>query len=325
MPAETALERRVVTALFADLAGFTTLGDSLDPEDLRAVQDAYFAAARETIERYGGVLEKFIGDAIVALFGVPRGRDDDAERADRAGLALVRAIEQLGATVGLEPTALRLRVGVNTGEVLHGEEGPERGAATGDTVNVAARLQTAAEPGSVLVGEETALAVEAAIELDPPQELELKGKARIVRARRALTIRSEPSREQAMGSLPAPLLGRADELDALRSVFGDGPLRRLVVAPPGVGKSRLVEEFARSLDGALVCRARLRPELRAPQPAGAQLVLSALPPEARGDSGVGSGFVRGRLAAAGVSPARAEVIAEEVAAVAWPGEAASGD
>src|SRR6478672_5908646 len=96
-----ALERRVVTGLFADLAGFTTLGDSLDPEDLRAVQDAYFSAARETVERYGGVLEKFIGDAVVALFGVPLTRDDDAERAVRAGLALVGAIEQLGATVGL--------------------------------------------------------------------------------------------------------------------------------------------------------------------------------------------------------------------------------
>ena len=155
-----------MTALFADLAGFTTLGESLDPEDLRAVQDAYFGAARETIERYGGVLEKFIGDAVVALFGIPRTRDDDAERAVRAGLAFVGAVEQLGAKVGLEPSALRVRVGVNTGEVLAGEEGPERGAATGDTVNVAARLQAAAEPGTVLVGEETALAVEAAIELD---------------------------------------------------------------------------------------------------------------------------------------------------------------
>ena len=118
MPVQRALERRVVTVLFADLAGFTTLGDSLDPEDLRAVQDAYFAASRETIERYGGVLEKFIGDAVVALFGVPRAGDDDAERAVRAGLALVGAVEQLGASVGLEPEALRVRVGVNTGEVL---------------------------------------------------------------------------------------------------------------------------------------------------------------------------------------------------------------
>jgi class 3 adenylate cyclase len=229
MPAERALERRVVTALFADLAGFTTLGESLDPEDLRAVQDAYFAAARETVERYGGVLEKYIGDAVVALFGIPRTRDDDAERAVRAGLALVGAIEQLGATVGLEPTALRVRVGVNTGEVLAGEEGPERGAATGDTVNVAARLQAAAVPGTVLIGEETALAVEAAIELDEPQELELKGKSGVARARRATTIRPEPSRERA-GSRPprkssaagsgGARAGRADRARTARGCTG---------------------------------------------------------------------------------------------------------
>lgn len=307
------LERRVVTALFADLAGFTTLGESLDPEDLRAVQDAYFGAARETIERYGGVLEKFIGDAVVALFGIPRTRDDDAERAVRAGLAFVGAVEQLGATVGLEPRALRVRVGVNTGEVLAGEEGPERGAATGDTVNVAARLQAAAAPGTVLVGEETALAVAAGIELGAPQELELKGKSGLVRARRALSPRPEPSREQAMGSLHAPLLGRVDELTALAAARG----RWVVVAPPGSGKTRLVEEFARGLD---VCRARLRPETRAPQAAVAQLLLSTLPLEARNDA-----FLRKRLLAAGASPARAAVVVRELGAVAWPGQDASGD
>ena len=117
------------------------------PRIFAPVQNAYFAAARETVERYGGVLEKYIGDAVVALFGIPRTRDDDAERAVRAGLALVGAIEQLGATVGLEPTALRVRVGVNTGEVLAGEEGPERGAATGDTVNVAAGCRRPLFPG----------------------------------------------------------------------------------------------------------------------------------------------------------------------------------
>jgi class 3 adenylate cyclase/tetratricopeptide (TPR) repeat protein len=313
MPAERGLERRVVTALFADLAGFTTLGDSLDPEDLRSVQDAYFAAARETIERYGGLLEKFIGDAVVALFGVPRSHDDDAERAVRAGLALVGAIQQLGAAVGLEPDALRLRVGINTGEVLTGEEGPERGAATGDTVNVAARLQAAAVPGTVLVGEETALAAEAAIELGEPQALELKGKSSVVRARRAITPRPEPSREQAMGSLRAPLLGRSVELDALRAATG----RCLVVAPPGTGKTRLVEEFARRLDDSLVCRARLRAETRSPQSAVAQLVLSA---DARDEA-----FLRQRLLASGTSAARADVVAREVAEVAWPGRATAGD
>lgn len=326
MPVERALERRVVTVLFADLAGFTALGDSLDPEDLRGVQDAYFSTARETIARYGGVLEKFIGDAVVAVFGVPRARDDDAERAVRAGLALAGAIEQLGARVGLEPSALHVRVGLNTGEVLYGEEGPERGGVTGDVVNVASRLQAAATVGSVLVGEETALAVEAAVDLGPLATFELKGKAEPVRARRALSVRPEPSREQAMGRLRAPLLGRAEELSSLKFALAAGvPARNLIVAPPGVGKTRLVDELAHSAGGALVCRARLRAEARAPQAAVAQLVLSTLPDQARTTADAAEAFLRERLSAAGASPARADVVVGELVSVAWPGRIGSGD
>jgi class 3 adenylate cyclase len=325
MPGERALERRVVTVVFADLAGFTTLGDSLDPEDLRAVQDAYFAAAGETVGRHGGVLEKFIGDAVVALFGVPRARDDDAERAVRAGLALVAAVDQLGAGVGLEPGALQVRVGVNTGEVLYGEGGPDRGAATGDAVNVASRLESVAAPGSVLLGDGTALAVEAAIELAAPVELEVKGKAGGVRARRALGVRPEPSREQAMGSLRAPLLGRAQELAALRSALDSGAsVRTLVVAPPGVGKTRLVEELALAAGHACVCRARFRPATRAPQATVAQLVLSGLPGHARSGPDDADAFLRERLAAAGTSPARADVVTRELLSVAWPERSTPG-
>ena len=122
---------------------------------MATIQDAYFATVRETVARHGGVLEKFIGDAAMAVFGVPRARDDDAERAVRAGLALVGAIELLGARLGLTAgdAGLRLRVGVNSGEVVSAESGPDAGRVTGDTVNLAARFQTAAEPGTVLVGE----------------------------------------------------------------------------------------------------------------------------------------------------------------------------
>src|SRR5215210_5022030 len=119
MARAAATERRIVTVLFADLVGFTALSEALDPEDVVTIQDAYFGAVRETVGRYGGRLEKFIGDAAMAVFGVPLARDDDAERAVRAALALTGAVEQLGARVGLEPDALAVRVGVNSGEVIH--------------------------------------------------------------------------------------------------------------------------------------------------------------------------------------------------------------
>ena len=143
------VERRIVTVLFADLVGFTSLSEQLDAEDVTLIQDAYFDAVRETIERHGGMLEKFVGDAAMAVFGAPRVRDDDAERAVRAGLALVAAIGRIGAALGLESGALRLRVGVNTGETVYGEASDDRGPVTGDVVNVAARLQAAGEPETV--------------------------------------------------------------------------------------------------------------------------------------------------------------------------------
>ena len=173
---ERTVERRIVTILFADLVGFTSLSERLDAEDVALIQDAYFAAVSETIERHGGLLEKFVGDAAMAVFGAPRVRDDDAERAVRAGLALVAAVGRLGAEVGLEERALELRVGVNSGEVVYGEATAERGPVTGDTVNVAARLQAAAEPGRVLVGSLTSLAVAEAVELRQAGSFELKGK-----------------------------------------------------------------------------------------------------------------------------------------------------
>jgi len=177
----SAFERRIVTVLFADLVGFTPLSERLDPEDMATIQDAYFGAVRDTITRYGGVLEKFIGDAAMAVFGVPAGREDDAERAVRAGLALIGAVEQLGARLELEPGELQLRVGVNSGEVVHATSGPDAGRVTGDTVNTAARLQAAARPGSVLLGELTMLTVAETIETEPSEPVELKGKAEPVR------------------------------------------------------------------------------------------------------------------------------------------------
>jgi class 3 adenylate cyclase len=264
------VERRIVTVLFADLVGFTSLSERLDPEDVATIQDAYFGSVRETVGRYGGQLEKFIGDAAMAVFGVPRARDDDAERAARAGLALVAAVGQLGARLGVDAGALRLRVGLNTGEVVHGTDGPDAGRVTGDTVNTAARLQAAADPSSVFVGEQTALAIAEAFELDAVPPLALKGKAEPVAARRIVAARAHRSRELAMGALRAPTVGREPELALLRdriaAVAQQGAAERwLVVAPPGVGKTRLVDEVAATVAAGadrrtLVGRLRVRPE-----------------------------------------------------------------
>ncbi len=245
----TDVERRIVTVLFADLVGFTSLSERLDAEDVATVQDAYFATVRDTVARHGGQLEKFIGDAAMAVYGVPRGRDDDAERAVRTGLALVEAVERLGARLDLDGGDLRLRVGVNTGEVVHAVDGPDAGRVTGDTVNTAARLQTAADPETVLLGEATAFAVAEAIEVEAVPPLTLKGKAAPVRAWRVAGVRPQRSRELAMGSLRAPTIGRTAELGELqaalrRAVDAGVTARWLVLAPPGVGKTRLVEAFA---------------------------------------------------------------------------------
>lgn len=303
-----AVERRIVTVLFADLVGFTSLSERLDAEDVTIVQDAYFAAVREAVDRHGGLLEKFVGDAAMAVFGAPTAHDDDAERAVGAGLALVAAVERVGAQLALDPGTLRLRVGIASGEAVYGEATAERGPVTGDTVNVAARLQAAAEPGTVVVGEVTALAVGEAVELEPVGPLELKGKAEPVHAWRVVGFRAERSREAALGDLRAPMVGRDDELGRLRAGLGTTGLE-LVVAPPGVGKSRLLNELAVELAsaGAGVLRAQLRPDLLSPfEPVG-QLVRSA-----------GLANAAERLRAAGIGAARAAVVLESLEAVVAP-------
>ena len=241
------VERRIVTVLFADLVGFTSLSEGLDPEDVATVQTAYFDTIRDAVSRYGGQLEKFIGDAAMAVFGIPIARDDDMERAVRAGLAIASAVGQIGVGLGLDEDALQVRVGVNTGEVAY-SLGPDGWRATGDAVNVAARLQTAAPTGGVLVGPTTALGVAGAIELEEAGALTLKGKSEPLPAWHATGLLAEPSRDHAMGSLRAPMLGRDAEMAALRAALeqirGGSNARVTVIAPPGVGKTRLVSEFA---------------------------------------------------------------------------------
>ncbi|HXG75791.1 MAG TPA: adenylate/guanylate cyclase domain-containing protein [Gaiellaceae bacterium] len=326
-PARGELERRIVSVLFCDLAGFTALSERLDPEDAATVQQAYFAAVREAVGRHGGTLEKFIGDAAVAVYGVPVAGEDDAERAVRTGLAIAGAVERLAASLGLDEHPLHVRVGVNTGEaVVHPAPAPGEALVTGDVVNTAARLQAAAPPGGVLVGPQTALAVAHSVELAPAGSLELKGKAAPVAASRALAVLSEPDREQAMGELRAPTVGRARELARLRDVVAScrsgGSLRLTVVAPPGTGKTRLLQELARlaEADGLVVRSARVRPDALAAFRPVADLAASALaaaghPDDARSASA---------LLAERLGEARAAVVVDELATL-LAGAAAGGE
>jgi class 3 adenylate cyclase/tetratricopeptide (TPR) repeat protein len=308
--------RRVVTVVFADLVGFTPLSERLDAEDVAAIQRAYYARARESLVRHGGLVEKFIGDAVVGSFGVLQAGEDDAEHAIRAGLDIVEAVHGLAATFGLEESELQVRVGVNTGEVLITGNGRDW-QLTGDVVNVAARLQTAAEPGAVLVGADTALAAEPAIALQPLGPLTVKGKRGPVAAWQVLAPRSTPLRRAAsLGGTPATL-GREEELSSLLASWaavGAPPSSWVVIAPPGVGKSRLVAELAARVraEGGVVWTTRASPDNTGYR-CVADLVRQSLGPAAAGPDPVGE--IAARLLAHGASELRATVSAEHTRAL----------
>jgi class 3 adenylate cyclase len=177
-------ERRLVSVLFADLVGFTTLAEDKDPEETRELLTRYFSLAREAIGRHGGTVEKFIGDAVMAVWGAPVAREDDAERAVRAGLALVDGVRTLG-------PAIQVRAAVLTGEVAVTTGAGGEGMVAGDLVNTASRLQSVAPPGSVLVGESTERAANRAIQFEPAGEQLLKGKTTPVPAFRAVRVVAE--------------------------------------------------------------------------------------------------------------------------------------
>jgi class 3 adenylate cyclase/predicted ATPase len=241
-----------VSVLFADLVGYTSLSEGRDFEDVRELQTQYFDTARTVIERYGGTVEKFIGDAVMALWGAPVAREDDAERAVRAALDLVDAVDALAGTSGID--GLALRAGVQTGEaaVSIGAEG--QGMVTGDLVNTASRTQGAANPGTVLVGETTRRASEAAIAYADAGEHELKGKSEPVQLWRPLRVRAQRRGEGRAVGLEAPFVGRAAELRLVKDLFhssADESRARLVsvVGVAGIGKSRLSWEFEKYIDG----------------------------------------------------------------------------
>ncbi|HEX7172200.1 MAG TPA: adenylate/guanylate cyclase domain-containing protein [Candidatus Limnocylindria bacterium] len=250
--AAPATERRLVSVLFADLVGFTTLSEARDPEDVRALLDRYFEACREVIARYGGTVEKFIGDAVMAVWGTPVAQEDDAERAVRAGLDLVEAVGRLGSEGGVSDLALR--AGVHTGEAVVTIGATGMGMVAGDLVNTASRLQSVAPPGTVLVGEGTRRAADTAIVFEAAGEQELKGKVSPVPAFRALRVVAQRGGVGRNEGLEPPFVGRHAELQLVKDFYHAtarerGPRLVSVIGQAGIGKSRLAWEFLKYIDG----------------------------------------------------------------------------
>ena len=252
VPAEPTAERRVVSVLFADLVGFTALSAGRDPEETRELLSRYFDTCSRLIGLYGGVVEKFIGDAVMAVWGTPTATEDDAERAVRAALDLVTAVSALGDEVGAPE--LRARAGVLTGEaaVTLGAEG--QGMVAGDLVNTASRVQSAARPGTVLVGDSTRRITEETVVYEDAGQHELKGKDGLVPLWKALRIVSGARGSLKSTGLEAPFIGRERELRQIKDLFHASADERKahlvsVTGIAGIGKSRLAWEFYKYFDG----------------------------------------------------------------------------
>src|SRR5437762_5697465 len=239
-------ERRFISVLFVDLVGFTSRAERLDPEDVRALLTPYHETVRREIESFGGVVEKFIGDAIVSVFGAPTAYGDDAERAVRAALAVRDGVKDLG---GLD---VQVRVAVTTGEALVSLGArPELGESmvAGDVVNTASRLQSAAPVGGVLAGRETHATTREAIEYEPVDPVAAKGKAEPVDAWLAVRPLHAAGERRHSGDL----VGRGRELEVLRGIWervaaDSVPYLVTVLGPAGIGKTRLAQEFDRIVE-----------------------------------------------------------------------------
>jgi class 3 adenylate cyclase/predicted ATPase len=245
-------ERRVCSVLFCDVVGFTPLSESRDPEAVRELLSEYFEVARTVIGRYGGAVEKFIGDAVMAVWGTPVTAEGDAERAVRAALDLVAAVAQLGGDVGVR--GLAARAGVVTGEVAVTLGATNEGMVAGDAVNTAARVQATAEAGTVLVDGPTQRLAAGGVGFTDAGEHALKGKAEPQHLWRATRVLAGVGGALRVDGLEAPLTGRDAELRTIKELFHAAAERRvprlmLVLGPPGVGKSRLGWEFEKYIDG----------------------------------------------------------------------------
>jgi class 3 adenylate cyclase len=251
--------RKLATMLFCDMSGSTAMGERVDAESVRELMFSYFHEMRGAIERHGGTVEKFIGDAVMAVFGVPVAHDDDALRAVRAAWEMQERLAHLNAELERRyGSQIALRIGLNTGEVVAGDTTARQALVTGDAVNVAARLEQAASPGEILIGEPTLRLVRDAVSAEPVEPLELKGKSAPLPAYRLLQVyAAAPARAR---RLDTPMVGREAELALLREALvqaaGGEPQLVTVVGEPGVGKSRLAAELIASAQGFQVLSGR---------------------------------------------------------------------
>jgi class 3 adenylate cyclase/ketosteroid isomerase-like protein/tetratricopeptide (TPR) repeat protein len=257
-PAARVAARKVVSVVFGDIVGSTALQETLDPESVRGVMTRFYDAMRAVVSRHDGHLEKFLGDGVVAVFGIPAVGEDDALRAVRCAAAMHTDLVELDTELcRVWGVRLRMRVGVATGELVTSGEGE----LVGDAMNTAARLEQSAPPGGVLVGESTWRLVRHSVQLEPVAPLELRGKSAPARAWRLLDITPEPGDPES-GRLDTPLIGRVAELDRLRAALDDAVASRecrlvTVIGSPGVGKTRLADEFReRVVPGSGVVRGR---------------------------------------------------------------------
>src|SRR5437762_8685293 len=244
------MERKLATVLFVDLVDSTALVAGADPEVVRRRVQTYFERVSHCVTTHGGIVEKFAGDAVMAAFGIPQAHEDDAERAVRAGLAMLDSVHEL---------ELEARIGIESGEVVADES--DSTFATGEAVNVAARLQQAAGPNEIVIGPTAARLVRDLVELEPLEPLELRGWREPVAASRVVRAREYG---RPMRSLSAPLVGRESELELLENTFvrtvRDARATLVTLyGEAGVGKSRLAREFVDGLERATVLRGRCLP------------------------------------------------------------------
>ena len=315
--------RKTVTALFADMVGSTALGESLDPEPLRQLMVRYFEQMAGAVRRHGGTVEKFIGDAVMAVFGVPQAHEDDALRAVRAAVEMRDALAELNLEFARDwGVTVAIRVGVNTGEVMAGTPSGDQSLAVGDAVNLAARLEQTAEPGQILIGEQTRALVGDAVRAEELPPLPVRGKREPVRAWRLLELVAARSRE-----LDPTLVGRMPELDQLegwfRTVVDRGMCAAImVVGSAGVGKSRLTREFLHRLaDRATVVEGHCVPY-------GEGVTFWPVSEAIRRAAGIGprtgTSRARGRIAALLDGMADGELVAPRIQALLGLGPAAPG-